>query len=153
MSAISQGLRGEPCCAVLADQRDRFIDRVYAMRDGEIDLAGEFNAFAEHRAATPIDEFGPHFPDQNQRRVIKFADLEELPRKRHFQQRPDSARHNDKRIGNDHEVMEAREERAMFVGLANERIYLLLEWQMDADANRAMCCLFNRVRTFIRRLH
>src|SRR2546423_14233678 len=58
VSAISQGLRGEPCCAVLADQRDRFIDRVYAMRDGEIDLAGEFNAFAEHRAATPIEEFG-----------------------------------------------------------------------------------------------
>jgi len=58
-----RGLRGEPRGAVFADQRDRFIDCVYAMRNREIDLAGELIAFAKHRAATPIDEFGPHFPD------------------------------------------------------------------------------------------
>ena len=49
--------------AVFADQRDRFIDRIYAMRDGEIDLAGEFIVLAEHRAPTQIDEFSPHFSD------------------------------------------------------------------------------------------
>jgi hypothetical protein len=31
----------------------------------------------------------------------------------------------------------------MFVGLANERIYLLLEWQMDADANPERCVAFS----------
>jgi hypothetical protein len=41
-------LRGEPGSAVFADQRDALIDCVYAVRDGEIDLAGEFVAFAEH---------------------------------------------------------------------------------------------------------
>jgi len=41
-------LSGEPGGTVFADERDAFIYRVHAMRDGEIDLAGEFVAFLEH---------------------------------------------------------------------------------------------------------
>src|SRR5262249_636832 len=72
-------LCGQPGSAIFTAKRDAFMHRVYAMRDFEIDLAGEFVVFLEHRAASPFDEFGPHFPYENQRRVIKFADLEELP--------------------------------------------------------------------------
>src|SRR5215469_5027432 len=72
-------LRGQPGCAVFADQREAFIDRVYAMRDGEINLAGKFIAFLKHRLPSPFNESGPHFADEDQRCVVKLADLEELP--------------------------------------------------------------------------
>ena len=72
-------LCGQPGVAILANERDAFVHRVYAMRDFKIDLAGEFVAFLEHRAVSPFNEFGPHFSYENQGRVIKLADLEELP--------------------------------------------------------------------------
>src|SRR5262249_10246748 len=57
------------CCqpggAVSPDQCEAFIYRVYAMRYGEIDLAGEFIAFLKHRVPPPFNESGPHFSDQN----------------------------------------------------------------------------------------
>ncbi len=58
------------------NQRDRFVDCIDAMGDREINVAGEFAAFDEHRAATPFDEISPHFTDQDKRRVVKLADLE-----------------------------------------------------------------------------
>jgi hypothetical protein len=72
-------LCGQPGVAILANERDAFVHRVYAMRDFKIDLACEFVAFLEHRAVSPFNEFGPHFSYENQGRVIKLADLEELP--------------------------------------------------------------------------
>ena len=44
----------EPGGAVFTNDHSGFFDRVHAMRDGEIDLAGEFVACADHRAATPF---------------------------------------------------------------------------------------------------
>jgi hypothetical protein len=42
----------------------------------------------------------------------------------------------------------------MFVGLTDERVDLLLEWQFHADAHGAFQCLGpGRVRAFIRGLH
>src|SRR6516162_9456738 len=58
-------LRGQPGCAIFADQRQAFIDRVYAMRDGEVDFAGEFIAFLKHGLSPPLNKSGPHFADQN----------------------------------------------------------------------------------------
>src|SRR5438034_8754878 len=55
----------KPGSAIFADQRNALIHRVYTMRNGEIDLAGEFIAFSKHRSASPLDQFGPHFPDQD----------------------------------------------------------------------------------------
>src|SRR5262245_13334449 len=69
-------LCGQPSSAVFTDQRQAFIDRVYAMRYGEIDLAGKFVAFLKHRLPSPFNKSSPHFADQNQWRVVKFADLE-----------------------------------------------------------------------------
>src|SRR5215475_8735418 len=79
-------LCGQPGGAVCADECDALIDRVYAMRNFEIDLACEFVAFLEHRTTSPFNEFGPHFPHQNQRCVIKLTHVEELPCKRQFQE-------------------------------------------------------------------
>src|SRR5215831_18633386 len=58
-------LRREPGCAVIADQREAFLDRVYAMRDGEVDFAGQFIAFLKHRLPAPFNESGPHFADED----------------------------------------------------------------------------------------
>src|ERR1700756_4055974 len=72
-------LRGQPGRAVRPDERDAFVNCVDAMRNGKIDLAGEFVTFLEHRATTPFNELDPHFPYENQRCVIELADLEKLP--------------------------------------------------------------------------
>ena len=74
---------------------------------------------------------------EDDRALAQHANLHELPRHEALERRPDAPREDEEGLRHPDEVMEAREERAMFVGLANERIYLLLEWQMDADANRA----------------
>ena len=75
-------LRSQPFTAIFPDQRNAFVDRVDAMRNGEIDLAGKFVTFLKHRAAPPVHEFRPHFSHENERRVVKFADLQQLPRDR-----------------------------------------------------------------------
>ena len=43
---------------------------------------------------------------------------------------------DDKRVGRDHEVLEAGEERFVLERLHDERIHVLLERQLDADADR-----------------
>src|SRR5262249_35844868 len=118
-------LCGQPGVAVLADQCEAFIDRVYAMRDGEIDLACEFIVFLKHRPAPPLNQFGPHFTDEDQWRVVKFADLEELPCEGQLQQSSDTAGNDNEGVRNDHEMMQPRKKRAVFVGLTNERINVL----------------------------
>src|SRR5262249_39698020 len=75
-------LRGQPGITISANERDAFVHRVYAMRNFKIDLACEFVAFLKHRAPPPFNEFDPHFPYENQRRIIKLTDLKELPRER-----------------------------------------------------------------------
>src|SRR6476661_1192516 len=97
-------LCGQPSIAVFTNDCNGFFNFVYAMRDGEIDVAGKFVVFAEHRAATPFDEFGPHFSHQNERRVVKLADLEELPGQRHFQQSSNTTWDNYEGIGDNHEM-------------------------------------------------
>src|SRR5262245_52855861 len=99
-------LCGQPGVAILANERDAFIHRVYAMRDFEIHFACEFVAFLEHRAASPFNEFGPHFPDQDQRRVIKLADLKELPCERQLQESSDTAGNDNESVGHDHKMMQ-----------------------------------------------
>src|SRR4029077_19019782 len=131
-------LCGQPSGAVFADERDAFIHRVYAMRNFEIDLAREFVAFLEHRAASPFNEVGPHSPYENQRRVIKFAHLEELPCERQLQESSDTAGNDNESVRHDHEMMQSREKGAVFVHLTDKRIHFLFEWQRDTDTNRAL---------------
>src|SRR5438067_9910628 len=75
-------LRSEPGSAVFPDQLHTFIHGVYTMRNGEVDLAGEFVAFPKHRSASPLDQFRPHFPDKDEWRIVQLPDLEQLPRER-----------------------------------------------------------------------
>lgn len=72
-------LTSQPRIAISPNERDRFLDRVYAVRDGEIDFARELVSFLQHRTAAPFEEIGPHFPDEDERRVVMLAHLEELP--------------------------------------------------------------------------
>src|ERR1044072_256106 len=124
------------------------------MRDGEVDFAGQLAAFTEHRAATPIDQLVPHFADEDEGRVVEFANLEELPDERHLQKRADAAGHHDEGVGDDHEVVQPREESAVPIRLAYERIYFLLEGQLDVEADGAPFTFWvNRVRSFIGCLH
>src|SRR4029450_2305482 len=129
-------LCAQPSVAIFADERDAFINRVYAMRNFEIDLAGEFITFLEHRAASPLNEFGPHFPHQNQRSVIKLADLEELPCERQLQESSDPAGNDNESVRHDHEMMQSGKKRAVFVRLADERVHFLFEWQRDTDSKQ-----------------
>src|SRR5512132_939341 len=105
------------------------------MRNFKIDLAREFVVFVEHRAASPFNEFRPHFPYENQRRVIKLADLEELPCERQLQESSDPAGDDNESVGHDHEMMQSGEKGTMFVRLADERVHFLFEWQRDTDTN------------------
>ena len=75
------------------------------MRNGKIDFTRKLIALDEHRTAAPFNKFGPHFADENERCVIKFTDLQELPGERHLQQRPDPAGHNYEGVGSNHEMV------------------------------------------------
>jgi hypothetical protein len=98
------------------------------MWDGKIDLTGEFIAFAQHRAAPPFNKFGPHFPDNNERRVIKLTDLQELPCERQLQKSSNTTWNYHESIGDDHEMVQPRKEGTMFVRLTDEWVNLLLKW-------------------------
>src|SRR6516225_2421744 len=108
------------------------------MRDAEIDVASEFVAFPEHRQASPFNELGPHFPHENQRRVIKLGDLEELPCERQFQESSDTAGNDNESVRHDHEMMQSGKKGPMFVRLADKRVHFLFEWQRDTDTNRTL---------------
>src|SRR5262249_29744361 len=56
-------LCGQPGGAVLADQCEAFIYRVYAMWYCEINLAGKFVVFLKHRLPSPLNKSSPHFAD------------------------------------------------------------------------------------------
>ena len=75
---LFNGLSRQPRPAIFPDQCDSFFDRIDAMRDCEIDFAGQFASFMKHETATPFDKLGPHFTDEDQRGVIEFANLKEL---------------------------------------------------------------------------
>jgi hypothetical protein len=80
--------------------------------------------------------------------------LEELPREGQLQQSSDPAWHYHESVRDDHKVVQPREKGAVFVSLAYERVELLFERQLHADAYRAFMCLgLDRVSPFVRRLH
>ncbi len=80
-----------------------------------------------------------------------MPDLEQLPDHQHLEHGADAAGHDDERVGGDHEVMKAGEERLVLERLLDKRIHILLERQLDADANRPGRAGF--LRAFVGRLH
>jgi len=65
------------------------------------------------------------------------ADLEELPDHHHLQHRADAAGGHEKRIRDQHELVEPREEGPMFESHADERVDVLLEGQIDTYPDRS----------------
>src|SRR4030095_8304112 len=104
----------------------------------KIDLAGELVVFLEHRTPPPFHEFGPHFSHEDERRVVKLADLEELPCEGQLQKSSDTAGNDDESVRHDHEMMQSRKKGPMFVRLADERVHFLFEWQRDTDTDRTL---------------
>lgn len=51
---------------------------------------------------------GHIFPHKDQRRVLKMPHLEELPNHHRLQNRADSPRRDDERVGGEHELVQAR---------------------------------------------
>ena len=124
----------------------------HAPGDGHVGGAGERWVGREHGGARPLDQAEPHLPDQDQGRPAKMADLKELPDHHHLQHGADAAWGHEKGIGHQHELVQAREERPMLEGHADERVDLLLERQVDADSDGAD--VFRRTgRPLVRRLH
>ena len=111
--------------------------RPQALRNRQVFRVGKRQSRIEHRGLRPVDEPLPHLADENQRHVVHVPHLQELPDHQHFEHGADAAGHDDERVGGDHEMMQACEERLVLERLLDERIHVLLEGQFDADADRS----------------
>src|SRR6476660_10313549 len=133
MTATSFSLRLPPFMEI-AHNGDRFIRRLDAHRNLQVFRIGERQPGVEHADLRPVDEALPHLAYENERHVVHMSNLEQLPNHERLEHGADPARYNHERIGGDHEVMQAGEKRLVLEGLFDERIYFLLERQLDADA-------------------
>ena len=76
-----------------------------------------------------------HPPHQDERRVCEVVHLEQLPDHHRLQHRADAAGGDDEGVGGQHELVQPREKRPVLERLPDERVDLLLEGQVDADAD------------------
>ena len=83
----------------------------------------------------PVDQLGPHLADQDQRRVVHVPDLQQLPDHQRFEHRADPAGRDDEGVRDQDEVVQPGEERLVLERLVDERIHVLLERQIDANAD------------------
>jgi hypothetical protein len=82
-----------------------------------------------------LHEIGPHPADHDERRPIEPAHLQELPDHQRFERRPDAAGHDHDGVGAKDEVVQAREERPVLIRLSHEGVRLLLEVELDPNAD------------------
>ena len=90
---------------------------------------------AKHRIPGPFDRFRPHCTDQDERRVVELTDLEQLPDHHGLQHGADPTRYDDEGIRDQHEVVQPGERRSVLKDLADEWVNVLLERQVDPDAD------------------
>ena len=64
---------------------------------------------------------------------MDVPDLQELPDHQRLEHGADAARHDDEGVGREDEMMQAGEERLVLERLLDERVDVLLEWQLDPD--------------------
>jgi len=83
---------------VAAKYHDGFVSILHALRDLDIFGIGKRRFDREHITSRPTDQAGPHFSDQNQRRLLEMADLKQLPDHHSFQDGTDAARRNHKSV-------------------------------------------------------
>lgn len=89
----------------------------------------------QHHLFRPVNQTQPHRIGKDQRRIVQVAYLQQLPDHRGLEHRADTTWRDNKSIRQQHEVMQAGEERLMFESLSDKRIDLLFERQSDADAD------------------
>src|SRR5262245_11167290 len=140
-----------PLLVKIADEDDRFVGGVDACRNVEVLRTGERQPWVEHTRPGPFDKPPPHLADEDERNLVDVPDLQQLPDHQHFEHGADAAGHHHERVRCDHKMMQAGKEGLVLEGLHHERVDLLLEWQLDADADRA--CRPSSVRSFVGRLH
>ena len=92
----------------------------------------------EHHGLRPVEQPVPEVPGQDQRRVVQVPHLEQLPDHQRFEHRADAAGRDDERVGHQDEVVQPGEERLVLERLGHERVHVLLERQLDADADRLL---------------
>ena len=107
---------------------------------------------AEHVVFRPLDEVRPHPADHDERRPIEPAHLQELPDHQRFERRPDAAGHDHEGVGEKDEMVQAREERPVLIRLSHEGVRLLLEIELDPNADRLLAST-GRHRALVGRLH
>ena len=122
---------------VADDLHDRRAVR-HTHRNRHVRWARERKVRSKHRPFAPVNKFGVHRPGQNERSVVQLLHLQELPYHHRLEHGADTARHDDERVGHEHEVVETCEERAMLERFGHEGIDVLLEGQIDANADRPL---------------
>ncbi|MCK7577574.1 MAG: hypothetical protein MZV65_18395 [Chromatiales bacterium] len=121
---------------MFAHDGDRLPGGLHATRDLHVLGTGEFEVpdATSSRAAQSTSPF--HIcPAKDERGVVQVAHLQELPDHHRFEHRADPARGDDEGVGHQHELVQAGEEGLVLEGLLDERVDLLLERQLDADAD------------------
>ena len=136
--AMRAGLPGLPLGVVLADGPDDRRPVGQDLRDLQVSGADQRGVRAEHLGLRPVEQPVPEVAGQDQRRVVQVPHLEELPDHQRFQHRPDAAGRDDERVGHQDEVVQPGEERLVLERLGHERVHVLLERQLDADADRLL---------------
>ena len=66
---------------------------------------------------------------------MELSNLKQLPDHHRLEHRTDPAGHDDEGIRDKHEMVQSREKRTVLEHLTDERVDLLLEGQVDADAH------------------
>ena len=116
-----------PLGAMVADDGDGFVGVGDANRNIDVFGVDQRCLEREHRILHPLDQRRPEFADQDQRRVVEMAHLQQLPDHHRLQHRTDPAGRDDKRIRRQHEVMQTRKERPVLERKLDKRIHFLLE--------------------------
>ena len=73
----------------------------------------------------------------------------QLPDHHRLEHGADAARRHNVRVGHQHELLQPSEERAVLERPLDERIDVLLEWQLDADADALRASSDEYLREFL----
>src|SRR5262249_55662119 len=142
-----------PPSFMLADHLDRLLCCGYAPRNLKIDRLRKVHFVFEHVMMSPLHQVGPHIANQDERSIVKLANLQKLPHHGQLEQRAHASRHDNERVRGDDEVMKPGEEGLMLKSTPDKRVGFVLERQIDADANRALCHAASPRCSFVSCLH
>src|SRR4051794_7409371 len=111
----------------MADDLHHLRRAVDADRDAHVLRAGERAVVLKHVPLAPLDELAEHVAHEDERYILQFLHLEQLPDHHGLQHRANAPRHDDECVGHQHEVVKPGEERAVLECLSDEGLQLLFE--------------------------